>query len=89
MAETETAPTSFYFLPKQPSNKAERKEETEPATSSSQHVHDDSDGTFSWLKSWFGGRRGYRSIDSKIRKVPTKVEPKVVLPCTSYGTLQQ
>jgi uncharacterized membrane protein YidH (DUF202 family) len=35
----------------------------------------------SWLPSWLGGRRGYQNIDnqlqSKPRKVPVKIEPKV------------
>lgn len=70
----ETAPTSFYFLPKHPSPGRENREQE----SISQEVRDaEPDGAFSWLTSWFGGRRGYRSIESKMRKVPTKVEPKV------------
>ena len=70
----ETAPTSFYFLPKHPFPGRENREQE----SISQEVRDaEPDGAFSWLTSWFGGRRGYRSIESKMRKVPTKVEPKV------------
>ena len=77
MAETaETAHTSFYFLPKQPSNISPPREETEH--NSSQQVRDDPpDGVFPWLASWFGRRRGYRSVGSHMRKVPCKIEPKV------------
>ena len=80
----ETAPTSFYFLPKQPPSNSPRREEREQDSSSQQAVHEP-DGAFSWLTSWLGGRRGYRSIESKMRKVPTKVEPKVCQEATLHG----
>ena len=67
---TPEARKSFYFLPKMaPTSTGETENENSPLAPAQEA------GATSWFMGLFG-RKGYQSI-SKLRKVPTKVEPKV------------
>jgi uncharacterized membrane protein YidH (DUF202 family) len=68
------APKSFYFLPKTagPTPAIGETENENTLLSPTQ----DAGSSTSWFMGLFG-RKGYQSIQSKLRKVPTKVEPKV------------
>ena len=79
MSETK----NFYFLQQSPgkphssgvSGLAEGETETSVSPSADQ---DGGGGALTWLSGLFGRRAGYQPINgSKLRKVPTKVEPKV------------
>ena len=78
-----TEPKNFYFLQQQSPGKTRAggggvvdPSETS-ALSPSGAASPPASGPLSWLSGLFGRRAGYQSIDSKLRKVPTKVEPKV------------
>ena len=64
---------SFYFLPKT-AGPSPATGETENENTPLSPVQET--GATSWFMGLFG-RKGYQSIQSKLRKVPTKVEPKV------------
>lgn len=69
-------PKNFYFLQKAGG------ETTAASNGGEQTVADvgtqEESSPLSWLSGLWGSRRGYQSIGtSKLRKVPTKVEPKV------------